>query len=103
VRSFRSALERFPASQPTMLMALDWILGPAREIVLAGPDPTPFLQDLAGRFLPNSVIARADGRARLPLLEGKGAVDGKSAAYVCTDQVCDRPALTVEELAARLR
>jgi uncharacterized protein YyaL (SSP411 family) len=41
----------------------------------------------------------ADG---VPLLAGRPLVDGAPAAYVCRGFICDRPAVTVEELTASL-
>jgi hypothetical protein len=38
----------------------------------------------------------------LPLLTGRGLVDGKAAAYVCRGMVCDRPVTRAEELRALL-
>ncbi len=38
----------------------------------------------------------------LPLLTGRGLVDGKAAAYVCRGMVCDRPVTTAAELRALL-
>ena len=39
--------------------------------------------------------ARATG---VPLLEGRGLVDGRAAAYVCRDMVCARPVTDVHDL-----
>ena len=38
-----------------------------------------------------------------PLLEGRGRVDGRAAAYVCRNYACGLPATTPDELAERLR
>ena len=40
----------------------------------------------------------ADERSVVPLLAGRGLVDGKAAAYVCRGMVCDRPVTTPEDL-----
>jgi hypothetical protein len=40
--------------------------------------------------------------AAIPLLAGRGLVDGKAAAYVCRGMVCDRPVTTAAELRALL-
>ncbi len=91
VESFKSILDRYPAAHVTMMMAIDFLKGPAREIVVAGPEAGPFLKVVRGRFLPNKVVALADGKARMPLLEGKGPVQGKTAAYVCENMACKLP------------
>ena len=37
------------------------------------------------------VVAAAPGVAGIPLLQGRDLVDGRAAAYVCRDLVCERP------------
>jgi uncharacterized protein len=39
----------------------------------------------------------------IPLLEGRGLVGGRAAAYVCRAMVCERPVTGPEELRALLR
>jgi uncharacterized protein YyaL (SSP411 family) len=41
----------------------------------------------------------ADGSA-IPLLAGRGLVEGASAAYVCRGMVCDRPVTDPDALRA---
>jgi uncharacterized protein YyaL (SSP411 family) len=50
-----------------------------------------------------SLVVRPDRvDPTVPLLEGRGMVDGRAAAYVCRHLVCQRPVTTVEELRAAL-
>ena len=46
------------------------------------------------------VLAGGDGD--VPLLEGRGAVDGRAAAYVCEHFACQRPVTDPDELRALL-
>jgi uncharacterized protein YyaL (SSP411 family) len=39
----------------------------------------------------------------VPLLAGRGLVDGRAAAYVCRGMVCDRPVTDPGDLRALLR
>ncbi len=103
VRSFKSHLERFPMGHGWMMVALDYLKGPSREIVVTGPDPAPLLQVVRSRFLPNKVLALADGKASIPLLEGRGPVQGKAAAYVCENMACKKPVTAPADLEALLR
>jgi uncharacterized protein YyaL (SSP411 family) len=103
VKSMKAELERYPAGHAWMLCALDYMKGPAREIVIAGPDPAPLLQVVRGLFLPNKVVAVADGKAKIPLLEDRGPVKGKAAAYVCENMTCQRPVTEPSELEALLK
>lgn len=72
---------------------------PARAELLrvARESSSPGLVAVAGP--PDQAAGDGDG---LPLLEGRGLVDGRAAAYVCRGMVCDRPVTTVEELRALL-
>ncbi|HLY07872.1 MAG TPA: thioredoxin domain-containing protein [Planctomycetota bacterium] len=103
VRSFKSLLERYPMGHGWMMVALDYLKGPAKEIVITGPDPGPLLAVVRRSFLPNKVLALADGKAAIPLLESRGPVQGKAAAYVCENMACKKPVTTPAELEALLR
>ena len=50
---------------------------------------------------PGAVIAvsrDAGAPGWVPLLEGRGAIDGRAAAYVCRQFVCRRPVTTADDL-----
>jgi uncharacterized protein len=47
-------------------------------------------------FRPHLVLAGGGGD--VPLLEGRGAVDGRAAAYVCERFACQRPVTDPDEL-----
>jgi len=53
---------------------------------------------------PYVVLAGGDGQADggVPLLEGRGPVDGRAAAYVCEGFACQRPVVEPSELEAML-
>jgi uncharacterized protein YyaL (SSP411 family) len=51
-----------------------------------------------------AAAGETDEAETVPLLAGRGLVDGRAAAYVCRGMVCDRPVTTpaeLEELLAR--
>lgn len=107
IASFGAYLERMPAGLHQMLLALDLVLGPRREIVLAGPQG-PELQVLRrvvdSAFLPRIVLAYTpDGVAALPLLAGKEPANGRPLVYVCRDFVCRSPIADPAELSRVLR
>ena len=88
---YASALEN-PFAFSNLSCAIDLHLEGVTEIVLAGA-ASELSRAIAEVYLPNRVIARADGApARLqPLVEGKTPLDGKPAAYVCRDFTCEKP------------
>jgi len=103
VRSYKAHLERYPMGHGWMMVALDYLKGPSKEIVISGPDPAPLLKVVRSRYLPNKVVALADGKASLPLLESRGPVQGKAAAYVCENMSCKRPVTSPAELETLLK
>ena len=80
-----------------------WTLA-AAEALLAGPEEVAVvgaLNDPATGALhraalmrthPGTVVVRGEpGTTGIPLLEGRGLLDGRPAAYVCRNFVCERP------------
>ncbi len=78
------------------------------EVAVVGPAGDPRTGELrkaalmAGR--PGAVLALGDGAddAGVPLLEGRGLVDGSPAAYVCRGFTCRLPVTTPGDLRAQL-
>jgi uncharacterized protein YyaL (SSP411 family) len=111
LRLVRELLARAPTGFGHALGALDLYLSAAKEIAIVGEPEDRATRELIGevwkRYRPNAVLAVAapgdDVAAKtVPLLEGRDAVDGKPAAYVCERFVCQRPVTEPEALAAQL-
>jgi uncharacterized protein YyaL (SSP411 family) len=110
LRGFSAGIARAPSAYPQMLIALDFAVGPSREIVIAGTAEAPATQAMVkavyARFLPNKVMALrpvADEAAaeitRLaPFLERQRPIGGGPTAYVCKDHVCEIPTNDIEEM-----
>ncbi|MBW7883411.1 MAG: thioredoxin domain-containing protein [Caldilineaceae bacterium] len=100
------------ASQPTgfgrLLGVLDMLLSPSQEVAIVGeladPSTQALLAEVRRRYLPHTVVAlkEPDTESVLPLLEGRGLVEGKPAAYVCEHYACQLPVTTPAELAELL-
>ncbi len=86
------------------LQAIDLHLGPAREIALVGDDVGALERVVRRALRPRTVLAGArDGTAtQVPVLRGRGPVDGQPAAYVCERFACLAPVTDPDELAALL-
>ena len=107
----------FLANQPTGLAhwlgALDFYLSQPVEVAIVGPSQDPATAALAAvvftAYQPNKVVASLDtdagdeAAAGLPLLEARGLVDGRPAAYVCENYACQTPATDAETLMEQLR
>ena len=102
LRLTAAQLRRHPQGFGRGLSALEFHLSATKEIVVIGPKGNDLERDILGRYLPDAVIAlsheaETDG-AVIPLLKDRGVIDGKSAAYVCEDFVCQRPVTSTMEL-----
>jgi uncharacterized protein YyaL (SSP411 family) len=108
LRLYRERLERFPSAFGAMLVALDQTLDAPRQVVLAGGARDDaalrsFHEVLRDGWRPNLVVAVADAsdaRAAevVPLLQGKTAVAGRAAAYVCEGGACKAPVTSADEM-----
>jgi uncharacterized protein len=89
-RLVSGALPRAPQAFGHALSALDLHFSPPRELAILGPVDSEVAVAALAPFEPNTVVAvgPADG---VPLLEGKGLVDGKPAVYVCENFACRVP------------
>jgi uncharacterized protein len=97
-RLARGLMERAPGAVSHLLCALDLHLSPPREVAVVGR-----ADDLRGAalhgFRPNTVFAFSpEPSDAVPLLAGKGLVDGRPAAYVCESFACRRPVTSAAEL-----
>jgi hypothetical protein len=101
-----------PLAFSEALLAVDFLAGPVREIVLARPTggARELERTLAERFCPRKVLVVGEpGSAawtalaeRIPLLGDKVLRDGQATAYVCSGQTCLEPIHEPEILAKQL-
>jgi uncharacterized protein len=111
-RTFASQVQRYPTGHAMLLTALDFAVGPTKEIVLSGnnvSDVVDFSTVLRSRFLPRKVVLfhppGSEGGAVRTLsafLEGLLPVDGAPAAYLCEDYRCALPATSVAAVERQL-
>ena len=102
-----------PVSYPYALLAVDLLVGPMREVGVAGPAgdaaTQALLAQVRGRFLPRTVLllhpsgeAGAEVAALAPFVAGQGPVEGRPAAYVCEGFTCQLPVTDPAALARLL-
>jgi uncharacterized protein YyaL (SSP411 family) len=99
-RAVTAYIRRFPGGFGHMLGAIDWLLGPSRELALVG-DPDGFLPAIRETYRARLVVAGGSPDA-VPLLAGRPAVGGRPTAYLCEDYVCREPVTDPKRLAAML-
>jgi hypothetical protein len=101
---------RHPAAFGHVLRAVDFYVSPTREVAIVGAaDPRRAALEQIVRSRPRSRLVLAGGEApraaspsAIPLLEGRTAVEGRPAAYVCERFACRQPVTEPPELAAIL-
>ncbi|MCL6638594.1 MAG: thioredoxin domain-containing protein [Firmicutes bacterium] len=107
--AFAGDVARQPRAYTHFLMGLQFALGPAREIVVAGRAGDRALQDMVGAlrrmFLPEAVVAfhpEGEGQREIqelaPHLKENRAAGGNATAYVCQGYACLEPVTDVEKL-----
>jgi uncharacterized protein YyaL (SSP411 family) len=102
--SYLPMLAERPMTMTEALLAVDFLAGPVREIVLALPaeNPTsarPFEKILREEFCPRKILlagapASAAWQAlatHIPLLRDRTLRNGQATAYVCSQGQCDLP------------
>jgi len=101
-------VRRYPTGFAQWLSAMDLALRPIVEIAIAGPPDDPatvsLIRETRSGYRPGQVLAVAGDPAtsKVPLLEGRLALDGRPTAYVCRSFVCRLPVTEPAALRAEL-
>ena len=96
-RLVEPAIRRAPGAFAWALCGLDLWLSPPREIAVVGPPESPVARAALAPFQPGTVVAVGPSE-EVPLLAGKGLVDGRPGVYVCERFVCRAPVTAPEEV-----
>jgi uncharacterized protein YyaL (SSP411 family) len=94
-----SFLKQYAAGFGRMLSAIDFYVGPSKEVALVGP-PESFLSILRKRYLPRVVVAAGD--ERVALLSNRPMVKDQPTAYICENFTCKQPVTDAAEFARQL-
>jgi len=112
---FADQVTRSPNAFSQLLIALDFAIGPSKEIVVVGDihhDKTKgMFEKLNKEFIPNKVVVHrpiSDEEARaiialVPFIESQVAQNGETTAYVCVNHVCKQPTTNVKEFEELLK
>src|SRR5437764_1246854 len=110
ISAFASQLTNFPSALPQMLVAVDFLQGPPRQIVIAGAkndqQSGALIAEVRRHFLPRTILLLADGGAGQKFLSEINTslsamvpVNGEPAVYVCENFACRAPVTDLRELA----
>ncbi len=109
IMQMQATLARYPSAFGCWLQALDFSLGPVRQIALISPQeysaPNPLLEYLSSTFLPRTVLAAGQAPVSVGtpyLLRDRSPIDGLPTAFVCQDFTCRLPITKLEHLTAQL-
>jgi len=109
LRLFRSLIEQTPNGFSHMLCALDFYLGPIKQIAVIGKKSDARTQKLLHaihrQWLPNKVLALKESEKDsvavekfLPWLKEKTRKNNLPTVYVCENSTCQAPVTETEEL-----
>jgi uncharacterized protein YyaL (SSP411 family) len=113
VEAFRGQWAESPQGLPQMLCAIERLLAPSRQVVLAGDPGAEDFRALAAVLDEQlsvgwSVLAADGGEGqrwlatRAPWIGAMASNEGKAMAFVCEGHTCEPPAMTVGQLRDRL-
>ncbi len=107
-------MEKAPQGYLTLLMGVDFLIYPPKEIAIIGQkeseDTKKLLKAIHSRFLPNLIIAFLDPGSgdveelaeKIPLLSGRTLIEDKATVYVCENFTCQRPVTAPDEFITQL-
>jgi len=90
LRLVAGPMSRIPSAFGWALVALDLHLAPPRELAVVGPPDAEVARAALKRWDPRAVVAFGPSE-EVPLLAGKGLVDGEATVYVCERFACRAP------------
>ena len=106
LRLISARTRRYPQAFGKSLSALEFYLGSAKEIVIVGERGNDLEKAVWQEYLPVRVVVLSDkpetDAESIPLLQDRKTIEGKPAAYVCQNFVCQKPVTTIAELSEQL-
>ena len=112
---YHELMSQAPQGYLTLLACVDFMVHPPKEVAVVGTlgsgDTRKLLDAVHRTYLPNRVLAFRDPDGeetprqarRIPLLEGRGLIDGQAAAFVCQNFTCRQPVTSVTDLLEQLK
>lgn len=112
-RAFSGTVREAPVAYTHFLCAVDYMLGPSHEVVIAGEpgkeDTQAMISALRERYLPRTTVILLPGEDRERVAEiasfagSYSALGGKATAYVCRNRACELPTIDVEKMLELLK
>jgi uncharacterized protein YyaL (SSP411 family) len=110
--AFASQIARVPMAHAFAMIAVDFLVGPTFEVVVAGSrdgsDTRAMLAAVDQAFVPNKVVVFRPSEDPKPVVEvapytrEQEAIRGAATAYVCRNFACDLPTTEPNEVLLKL-
>ena len=112
-RAFVAHTEAMPTAYTHFLAGLDFAIGPASEVIIAGNkdrvDTQALLTALRKSFLPNKIVVfrpenpvQTDIETIAPYVQSHDCINGLATAYVCSNFTCSLPTNDPEQMISLL-
>jgi uncharacterized protein len=102
--AFGGSVRQMPVAFTQFLCALDFAVGPSREVLVATADSRKesleFARTLQRPFVPNKVVLLKQGSELdelAPFAVQMGPIDGRPTAYICVNYACELPTASSDE------
>jgi hypothetical protein len=113
IGTFAKRIKAYPSAYTQFLAALDFMIGPSREIVIVenknGGSSRAMIETIHAHFLPNEVLllrpsdqAGEEITAVAPFVKELQSADDQAVVYICENHSCQSPITEVEPLKAAL-
>ena len=94
------SIMRSPNFHSNWIQLYSWFSKPFYEIVVTGIDANNILQKLNENYLPNLIIAKATNDSKLEITKNRTSTE--TQIYICKDNTCDLPVVSVNEVLERV-
>jgi len=108
-KAFSKNIQPMPSSHTHLMMAVDFSVGPATEVVVVGDSKAKstqrMLKTLQAEYLPNTVVVFKPTEIELPGIvnfakytEKQKSVNGETTAFVCRNHLCNPPTTDIKSM-----
>ncbi|OHB73681.1 MAG: thioredoxin [Planctomycetes bacterium RBG_16_41_13] len=100
IKAFSGAIMQYPSGYTQFMCALDFALGPSKEIIVAGEregnDTKDILREIGSRFLPNKVLLLHPSNGVFieeiaHYTKELTPIEGRATVYMCENYSCKKP------------
>ncbi|MEC8671266.1 MAG: thioredoxin domain-containing protein [Candidatus Thermoplasmatota archaeon] len=97
-------INKYPHAHSTAIFVNRYLSEGPHEIALSTVDgDNSLLKVIRDKYLPCKIIAETSSGLGIPLLKGKGPLEGKSTAYICKNYSCKEPVTDDKSLKSQLK